>query len=334
MGMKITFGIFFVIAVVVAGVFGFGNGVNAQTATCDPGLQPDDKVQKYLNLNSQNITKSDSQIRIAWNSLRGDSITIGNDEFVLIGYKIDFKEDATGSFCENEHLIEIPYRLSHTVDSLTADTLYDFRVRGIYRNSNGEEVGGYWSYRKERTLPTQSQLERCSEWRWNEGQWSHTNDDGTLCGSITRTRECVLKTIPQCRTYVDRDVSPVCPSDSNGTTQIENKPCQGWCTTRTDLDESEMIALIQKSGPTTKEEQDVLCLYSSAKLIIRWLQFFSGGIAIAMIILGGILVMLGGRSGNSVGQARGLAFVKFAIVGFIIVLLTLPILRIVRSLFG
>ena len=77
-----------------------------------------------------------------------------------------------------------------------------------------------------------------------------------------------------------------------------------------------------------KDSFNLLCTYSSVKLVQRWLFFGAGAVTILFMVIGGLLWITAGDSDDKAKKARG--FLLSAIVGFVIVLLSTTLLSIVR----
>ena len=80
------------------------------------------------------------------------------------------------------------------------------------------------------------------------------------------------------------------------------------------------------------DNRQLLCLYSSFKQIRNWLFFIAGFLTTLFIIIGGILWITAGDNEARVTKAR--KFLISAVVGLVIVLLSLSMLQILRAVLG
>ena len=90
-------------------------------------------------------------------------------------------------------------------------------------------------------------------------------------------------------------------------------------------------AKTEKDKRDIKDKFNLLCFYSSVKRIQTWLVFAAGFLTILFITIGGLLWTTSGTNPNRRKLAE--KFIKSALIGFVIVLLALPVLRIVRAFF-
>lgn len=81
-----------------------------------------------------------------------------------------------------------------------------------------------------------------------------------------------------------------------------------------------------------KDKMNLLCTYSSIKLVQRWLFFIAGAVTLMFMAIGGLLWITAGDSDDRAKKARG--FLLSALGGFAIVLLSAALLSIVRFIIG
>ena len=127
------------------------------------------------------------------------------------------------------------------------------------------------------------------------------------------------------------------------TASIQDAQTRGLCVLKTSLSKGEAQSLLSRtitqpsvtnanleSVAIDESQRSVLCLYSSMKLITRYLFFMAGVASLLMILIAGLLWMRSGGDTEQQGKARKTLLA--ALMGFVIVLISQGILRILQSL--